>query len=573
MRHTGSLISLIALACACSSGGHPATTAGATGGSTGTAGSSEASTTGSGTGARGASSSSTSGTSGGTTGPAFSEAPHNPFPQVPYQGGLTISTPDVWTISFSDDPWADAEVGWAKWVVGSEWLSEVGKDYGIRSGTFMGSVALTQAAPKVSSDADLQNLLSGLFASNALPAPTDGNAIYLVYYPYGASLTGPNGTGTSCSGFLGYHSVFTYEQTSVIYTVVVDCGQADDWNEPQPAANEIGASHELMEAASDPLGVDYIANGDPTVAGYIFDLSDPSNPWLGIGDEIPDLCEWTSFEDVDAGFWAQRIYSNSEAALSVGSPCVPVPPGEAFEGVSGPVYTLAVSQGLSTTAYFNTWSSGPTADWCLEAFPQGGFYLGNGAILYLDGGATVNNGSAVALPIAVPAAPAAGQTGTVWMATEDCATQAIQSIWPLYVETPPVGLPCQPLGSYCDVFGLLCEALSTSGSVCQYPPEFGECQPLVGCSEGYACEPVQSPEGQEFTCLASCNTSADCTDPDSTCQQNGSNKLCVTQYCGPGTSNGTALFGMCTSSDGGGWNVPPGLYTRATDDGGVTERR
>ncbi len=301
-------------------------------------------------------------------------------------------------------------------------------------------MGLNRSAPQVSQDSDVQNLLLGLFATNTLPAPPDDEStIYLVYYPYGSTVAAPAGGGTSCSGFLGYHSAFTYEQTSVIYVVVVDCGDGDSWSQPDPAAIEISASHELMEAATDPLAIYYLGSGDPTYAGYVFDLSDTTNPWLAVGDEIADLCDWTSFEDVDAGFWAQRIYSNSEAARSVGSPCVPIPPGEAFEGVSGPIGTLTVSQGLSTTAYFNTWSSGPTANPCLEALSEGGFYLRNGSILYLDGGTTVNNGSAVALPIAVPAAPAGGQTGKLWMATEDCATHAIASIWPLKVETPPIG--------------------------------------------------------------------------------------------------------------------------------------
>src|SRR5580698_11459314 len=65
----------------------------------------------------------------GDAGPTgFPIAPHQPFPTVPKNGGPTITTPVLETLTYADDAHAADERGWAAWVVGSRWLAQVGAD-------------------------------------------------------------------------------------------------------------------------------------------------------------------------------------------------------------------------------------------------------------------------------------------------------------------------------------------------------------------------------------------------------------------------------------------------------------
>jgi len=491
-------------------------------------------------------------------------------------------------IYFANDPWSAEETGWGSWVATSAWLADVGGDYGVGSGAaYMGSVNLNQNAPASETDAQIQALIGGLFSTATLPQP-DASNIYLIYFPLGSSVSGPTG-GSSCvpGGFLGYHHWFNYGSTSVTYGVMVDCGGGlIDYNHPDPAATEIVSSHELMEAATDPFGLAYFANGTGA-DGYR--IKDQSNPWFSIGDEVGDLCSGTSYQDPDAGFWAQRIWSNSAAQSATGSPCRPIPPGEVYYSLSGATKSVLVSPGRSVDFTLTGWSSAATNAWCLAGGPQAKPGYFNSTIALVSGNAsTINNGDSLVVKLGVPsdAGPPppdvsgdVGLTyGATWFVSTDC-DGGVVSNWPIQLVIPPVGQICTPptggVVDSCARFALVCTSVG-SGSSCQLPVEFGACAPSVGCEQPSDCVALQTADGGlQNVCAQPCQQSADCVDPTTNCQPIQGQNLCNAVYCGPGTSNGAGYFAACNNTGAGDGTCLPvqgsgGLYGLCVAGGSAT---
>ncbi len=215
------------------------------------------------------------------------------------------------TLTFAGESYDVA--GFGDWVVGSDWLTAVGRDYGVGHGTHVAHLASDAGTGPTVDDSAIQAFLSGNVQSGALPAP-DAQTIYLLVFPSGTLLTNP--TGTSCSNWLGYHSSFSANGHSFLYAVVPTCpgGEAArasfSWS--------VIASHELVETATDPGGSSWTLD---------------AGAWTAMGAEDGDLCRGKYFQS-DAGYLVQRMWSNSAAAQANASPCVPFPPGEVYFNLS-----------------------------------------------------------------------------------------------------------------------------------------------------------------------------------------------------------------------------------------------
>ena len=304
---------------------------------------------------------STAGTTGG-----FQVAAHDAYPQVPNNSGTpTLHAMQLTTITFTGyDHQADAEA-FGDWVVGSEWLSTVGADYDVGTGTHIAKVHLTDTAPTSITDNQIQSYLIGKLNDGTLLAPgatipntsdTVTEPIYAIFYP---STTSINLSGSmSCQDFGGYHSYFTYTPTGgtavkVSYAVLPTCEQTPPGMTVKDYLT-VAASHEYMEAATDPFPTTGFGSDTSSYA-----IEDYNSAWSFVPGEVGDLCIGGNVQDA-SGFMVQRIWSNSAAARSAStgeSPCIP-----------GPSYAyFAVSVDHNNIV---TTKAGQTINYQLRAFTQ-----------------------------------------------------------------------------------------------------------------------------------------------------------------------------------------------------------
>jgi len=240
-------------------------------------------------------------------------APRSPLPQLADRGGPVMAHPALVPIFFADDPDSAELTAFDHWIVGSAWLAAVGAEYGVRSGSVLGAIQLTATAPAAITDGEIVDLLYARLADGTLPAPdtVPGNMLYEVHFPARTVVT--FGNATSCVAFGGYHESARRGGVELAYAVLPTCpGFVADHTDLE--IRELVSSHELIEAATDPIPSNHPA----------FQLEDPTSPWLALGEEVADLCVRgdRSATWPEAGFVAQRSWSNAAAAAGK-DPCVP----------------------------------------------------------------------------------------------------------------------------------------------------------------------------------------------------------------------------------------------------------
>ena len=181
-----------------------------------------------------------------------------------------------------------------------DWLSEYNSSTGaIGRGSFGGSVVDTTAPTSGTvTDAQVQARIAKLIDAGKLPA-NDGSNLYMNYFAPGVTVTGPNGSGTSCVEFCAYHGTFTKGGNDAFYGVMPDlggaCASGCGNGTAQDNITEV-SSHEMIEAVTDP------AVGLATTAG-------PPLAWYDqTHGEIGDICAGNA--GVVAGFTVQLEWSN-----------------------------------------------------------------------------------------------------------------------------------------------------------------------------------------------------------------------------------------------------------------------
>ena len=183
---------------------------------------------------------------------------------------------------------------------------------------------VTDVPPPMIDDTVIATWLVGKVTSKILPPPTL-NTIYTVFYPEQTTVTLQG--AQSCQAFGGYHNSYQLaDGTPFAYAVIPRCPQFDPVL--QGVDEVTGAtSHELMEAATDPL---------PQTNTPSWGQLDPDHLiWSFLGAEIGDLCAQNPdafFKPQGFPYDVQRIWSNKAAAASH-DPCVPAAPGPYFNSV------------------------------------------------------------------------------------------------------------------------------------------------------------------------------------------------------------------------------------------------
>jgi hypothetical protein len=333
------------------------------------------------------------GTDGGDAGSpedgGFQPASHADFPQIPDNGGSSIASPELVTVTFQSQSAALHSFG--DFVVGSQWLTTVGADYGVGTGSHLAAVTLGFAAPAHATENEIGQLLIDVVRDGGLPPPAlpDGGGhpmvVYMVQFPMESSVTfgggpvcGSVGDGTSIGGF---HWSASGDQLRFPFAVIPTC--------PGETGEEMteAASHELIESATDPFPNN----------GWI--ISDGTSPWFYLPGEVGDLCNLEV--TVEGTTTLQRIYSNS-AASAGGSPCVPLP-SSSYYGVTASPSTATVGAGKSFVFALQAWSQASVTPWHL-----GWSELGDFDAAPVLGGTTVGNGDQASLTVTVPMGAGSG---------------------------------------------------------------------------------------------------------------------------------------------------------------------
>jgi hypothetical protein len=165
-----------------------------------------------------------------------------------------------------------------------------------------------------------------------------------------------SGQDVSCDAFGAYHASARRNGVEASYAVMSSC-LAFSPLLTEAEGRELFASHELIEAATDP-----IPSNNPG-----FQVDDPTSTWLALGGEVADLCEGSAASIWrEAGFVAQRSWSN--VASLDGDPCVPNATGTRyFNVVADPGALPRIPPGGKKTLKLAGWSTMATPDWMLFA--------------------------------------------------------------------------------------------------------------------------------------------------------------------------------------------------------------
>jgi hypothetical protein len=361
------------------------------------------------------------------TSDGFAVAQHPPLPQVPNQGGPLLAHPRLVVITFAEDPNSATIAAHARWIVTSQWLAMVGPEYGIGQGSIVGVVNTMMTAPQMATDADVQNLLVTGIQNNSFPRPTGGSftdTLYMIYFPQRTTILLPNGDGTnstSCMDFGGYHSeTDSMQPLHFSYAVIPFCS-AFDPNLTDIENDQISASHELFEAATDSLPL--------TNPAYALSQNDPNpSSWLFVGGELGDLCALPARAYREAGFVAQRVWSNQAAAANTRDPCVPADPAHPFFVVQPTPQTVqGVSAGSSIQYQLSAWSTAPMAAWSVSASATQGSFMPTVSVMP----SSMSNGSQGTMQVTIPAG--APRNGSALIMVTSAISQTEFQLWPVAI--------------------------------------------------------------------------------------------------------------------------------------------
>ena len=325
-------------------------------------------------------------------------APHPDPPTVVDLGGPVMDAPVIIPVYFASDD-ANLLSGVTTFIdqIGpSSFWTATTAEYGVGAATSMPPIVLTESAPTTIDDTEISAWLAAKLNADDPAFPSaNTNTLFAIYYPAGTTITlNDSGGGSSCSSFGGYHSNTkldsAHANARVPYAVLPRCG---DWGSFTGAdALTIPSSHEFVEAATDPLPLQFPAYGQP---------DDDHVYWAFLlGGETGDLCAQSpssySFFHPDLDYAAQRCWSNA-SALAGHDPCVPADPGKVYFAAA-PVLEDAVSLGMgfqtkgvqiatgeSQTIDVKLFSDGPTPPFKVVAHdltPQLG--AGGSLSLFLD---------------------------------------------------------------------------------------------------------------------------------------------------------------------------------------------
>jgi hypothetical protein len=297
--------------------------------------------------------------------------PHPAVPQVQSFGGAVLTAPNVVPIFYASDPLqSDVEKMLAA-TVGSSYWKATTSEYGVGPITLDKSIVLTDTPLTTTTSTDIETLLKNYLDGTHPEFPAVAlNNIYVLFEPSGTTIS-DTFVGTSCIDYGGYHSnAKTATNQQFVYAMLPRCAQFGYLSGLDALTGPI--SHELIEAATDPLGTGFAQTDLDHIVWSIRPLG-----------EVGDMCAYEpqSYARILGSYVVQRTWSNA-AALAGHDPCVP-PLAGAYYWNAAPVLkdtvtldyfgqtvsTKGVSLPLNTTKTIDVelFSDGPVADWNVSA--------------------------------------------------------------------------------------------------------------------------------------------------------------------------------------------------------------
>lgn len=301
-----------------------------------------------------------------------------PLPVIPNQGGPILANPELVTVTWDGDSIAAGLESFDAWWVTSATWKTMMAEWGVGPGSYVGSVRLQTAAPATLSGPDVEALLRAGFTAGTIPPP-NGKRLYMIYPPSGTEVTSFGAKG--CEAFQAYHYSLDVAAsggaaaTKAYYAVTPRCAMTGGMS-PLDFVTW-GASHEVMEAASDPQ-FDHPA--------WRIDTQSTATPELG---ENADLC--AGHPTVVEGHTITRNWSNV-AAKAGQRPCVPAPAGPMF-GLFAEGGEVTLTPGKTTTVKVNAYASGTLPSFGVFA------YSGNPALKVSLNAKTANDGDELTLTL------------------------------------------------------------------------------------------------------------------------------------------------------------------------------
>jgi hypothetical protein len=223
--------------------------------------------------------------------------------QISDNGGPVLKQPVVVTVTWSTDTDAPTYNALGDAIGPSPYWKDINSEYGVGPSTSgnPNHISITTAPPTSFADTDLDTMVETNVDNGTWPASTD-NIVYALYLPPGSTLTS-GGQNLCAEGVGGYHT--ESNNKNYVYAIMPHCSGF------QTADIELGASHELNEAATDPH-----PGTNPAWVG--FDNNHLSFEFFNqFQDELGDACE-AFVEATDSTdftpYTVQRQWSNASAA-------------------------------------------------------------------------------------------------------------------------------------------------------------------------------------------------------------------------------------------------------------------
>jgi hypothetical protein len=388
-----------------------------------------------------------------TDGGNWNEAPHLAPPLEIWNGGRLLYNPKVVTVTFAQQPNAPSYEQFDDAILTSAWWTEVtagycdGTNHCIGAPSNGGHIELPFAAASSYTDSadtsetdggTLKEFIAAQVAGGTFPEP-DANTLYVLFIPAASSvtLTDQGQSVQSCIAFGGYHHhVQLNTATGIVdtpYAVVMNCVLLG----LQPT---VGASHEIMEATTDPI----LTNAGPT--GFYMDQT--RDAWLSVsaaevGDvcallrdfsqylypkappPTPDVYVWDSYD-------AQRLYSN-ESVQAGHAMCVPTNYPVYFNTAPS-VEKLVLQKGQSQTIELTGFSDGPTSDWTVNVVDFTYITTLTQVLTLTLDNTTANNGTTLHLTVDVTGT-VSPTNGAPFVIVSSNPTTGDLNFWPGIVET------------------------------------------------------------------------------------------------------------------------------------------
>ncbi len=324
------------------------------------------------------------GTDAAATGDGGTDASTRPAPPplelIPNNGGPIIKSPELVTVTWKGDDIAANLVAFDTWLPTSSLFTTMMAEWGVGAGLYGGAYSIDAVAPANMDDSAIQAVITDAINQGKVPA-ANGSRIYMIYPPKGTVVTT---FGTGCTDFQAYHGSFQYAGEGgtalAVYSVTPRC--ADTFGMTPTDFTTWGASHEVMEASSDP------DSQNPT---WVILNQTPSTPQPG---ENADLC--AGHPSKVEGHMVTLNYSNA-AAKAGARPCVPAPAGPMF-GIYSDLADVTVPPGTSVEIPIYAYADGPLPAFSVSA------YASTTALTVTLGAKTAKAGDTLTLKIAASSA-------------------------------------------------------------------------------------------------------------------------------------------------------------------------